>query len=106
MPILTADPIPSPQLREWEKSLEIYEHNKQKLYLLIKLRAGIFKNFHSPVDYKNFVFSQFSGSRIWYLLLHPSNDVENSLGCFDITVEPPVGSRSIISVNVYNKMCV
>jgi len=53
---LTADPVPSPQLHEWEKGLEIYGYLKQKFYSLIKLQAGTVKNFHSLVNYKNFVF--------------------------------------------------
>jgi hypothetical protein len=57
MLILTADPIPSPQLHEREKGLEIYGYHKQKLYSLIKLQAGTVKDFHSPVNYKTFVFS-------------------------------------------------
>jgi len=52
---LTADLIPSPQLHEWEKGLEIYGYHIQKFYSLIKLQAGTVKNLHSPVNYKNFV---------------------------------------------------
>jgi len=76
------------------------------LYSLIKLQAGTVKDFHSPVNYKNFVFYQFSGPRNWYVLMHSPNDVDNNLACNEVTIEPPVGNKSIITAKIYDKMCV
>jgi hypothetical protein len=53
---LTADPVPSSQLHDREKSLEIYGYHKQMLYSLIRLQVGTVKDFHSPQNYKIFIF--------------------------------------------------
>jgi len=53
---LTADPVSSSHLHDRENGLEIYGYHKQMVYSLIKLQAGTVKDFHSPVNYKNFVF--------------------------------------------------
>ena len=51
---LTVDPVSSSHLHDQEIGLEIYGYHKQMLYSLIKLQAV--KDFHSPVNYKNFDF--------------------------------------------------
>jgi hypothetical protein len=38
--------------------------------------------------------------------MHTPNDVDNNLACFEITVEPPVGNKSIFALNIYDKRCV
>jgi hypothetical protein len=53
--------------------------------------------------YKNFVFSQFSGPRPWYFLLHKSHDHENHFDCVVATVASPEGNRSSIINVLYDK---
>jgi hypothetical protein len=43
---------------------------------------------------------------MWYVLFHTSNDVDNNLACYEVTIESPVGDKSIINVKAYDKRCV
>jgi len=59
--------------------------------------------FNPPEIVINFVFLQFSGPRLWYVHIYKSNDFENNFECLKATFSSPVGNRSLITADVYDK---
>jgi len=51
----------------------------------------------------NFVFLQYADNQPWYILLHTSNDFENKFEYFEVTFSSPVGKKSSMTVDVYDK---
>jgi len=59
--------------------------------------------FNSPEVVINFVFLQYADNQPWYVLLHTSNDFENNFEYFEVTFSSPVGKKSTMTVDVYDK---
>lgn len=49
----------------------------------------------------SFSFSQFSGPRPWYFLLHKPNEFEDEIGCPLSIFARPEGNTSLITNNVF-----
>jgi len=59
--------------------------------------------FNSTEVVTNFVFLQYSGHQPWYVLLHTFNNFENKFETFKASFSSPVGKKSYITVDVYDK---
>jgi len=51
-------------------------------------------------------FLQFADNRPWYILLHDSDVLQNSLDCSTVTIEPPNGGVSKFTTFAYDTVWV
>jgi hypothetical protein len=72
------------------------------IFQLINSQALTIKISSNKKCYTNFLFSQLSGPRPWYALLHTHNDLETNFDCVVFTIASPEGNRISAHVTVYD----